>query len=345
MGRNITIYDIAKEAGLSHTTVSQALRNFSCVKEETRQRVLEIAHRMGYNRNFFAASLRKGSSRQIALVIPRNDNRGKMANLFDALQRMLYQNGYSLILFPLLTPENTKQVFEQVLQGGYDGVITYLYTYEQFRPYAAAFRERHCPVVVIGSPSDMECRPGIIVFDQGNLASLQEALQTLHELGHRRIVHIQDPRHAQTPQCRLIHDFVQEHGPARWQSELLVETGGQPGLEAGRCTAARLLAERPGVTAVQCPNDYFAAGLICGLHDHGVEVPRDISVIGSDNQDLCEYLIPRLSSIEIGDYNAAPQMVASLLEHLRETEWESLANCFELNSVFHRRESIGPARV
>ncbi len=137
MGRNITIYDIAKEAGLSHTTVSQALRNFTCVKEETRQRVLEIAHRMGYNRNFFAASLRKGSSRQIALVIPRNDNRGKMANLFDALQRMLDQNGYSLILFPLLTPDNTRQVFEHVLHSGYDRVRTYLCTFGQDRPYAA----------------------------------------------------------------------------------------------------------------------------------------------------------------------------------------------------------------
>ena len=345
MSKSITIYDIARETGLSHTTVSQALRNFPCVKEETRTRVQETARRLGYRRNNFASSLRLGSSRQIALVIPRSDTQGKLANLFDALQKMLDQNGYSLVLFPNLTADIAQHIFAQILQGGYDGLITYLYSYQQLKPFVAAFRERHCPVVVIGRPADMEHQAGLITFDMANLASLQEAMQTLHHLGHRRIVHILTPRTVGSAQDLLIQKFVKEHGPAGWRSNFLLEVGGQPGLAEGRRTAERLLAERSGVTAVQCPNDYFAMGLIRGLHDLGVEVPRDISVIGSDNQDFCEYMVPRLSSIEVGEYNAVPQMVASLLEHLQQPEWESLANRFELTSVFHRRESIGPARA
>ena len=342
MSKSITIYDIAKEVGLSHTTVSQALRGLPSVKEETRVRVQEAAHRLGYRRNNFASSLRMGASRQIALV-PYSGSQSKLANLFDALQKMLDHEGYSLIQYPHLTMDNAQHIFAQILQGGYDGLITYLYSYQQLKPFVAAFRERRCPVVVIGRPTDMEHKSGVITFDMANLASLQEAMQTLHNLGHRRIVHILTRRTVGSAQNLLIQEFVKAHGPAGWRSNFLLEKGWQPGLEEGRRTAERLLAERPGVTAVQCPNDYFAMGLIRGLQDLGVEVPRELSVIGSDNQDFCEYMVPRLSSIEVGEYSAAPQIVASLMEHLRQPEWSSLANRFELHSVFHRRASIGPA--
>ena len=107
--------------------------------------------------------------------------------------------------------------------------------------------------------------------------------------------------------------------------------------------AARLMAERPGATAVQCPNDYFACGLIRGLGDMGIRVPEDISVIGSNNQRLCEYMFPRLSSIELGEFSAIPQIVSSLLEHIRQDDWSSLENHFELKSTFYPRGSIGPA--
>ena len=86
--------------------------------------------------------------------------------------------------------------------------------------------------------------------------------------------------------------------------------------------AERLVRERPEATAVQCSNDYMAIGLIRGLHDLGIDVPGQISVIGSDNSPLCEYLSPRLSSIEVGASCAIKQMADALLEHLRQKEWK-----------------------
>ncbi|MBO4620007.1 MAG: LacI family DNA-binding transcriptional regulator [Victivallales bacterium] len=345
MKRLVTIYDIAKEAGLSHTTVSRVLRNSSCVKTETRRRVQEIAQKLGYRHNSLAASLRTGVSRQIALIMPTGPFMHTGDMLLNGLQSQLKQEKYNVTLYPQLTSDNAQTVFSQVLDNGYDGLVTYLFTFKQIQPYVKFYQSLHCPVVIIGTPADIERQPGLISFDAGQCDGLQEVLKTLHKFGHQRVVHILGKHQVSSPQNQMIRAFVQKYGPADWQPELFSDEQGQTGLEEGFQMASRLITERPGVTAVQCPNDYFACGLIRGLGDLGIEVPRDISVIGSNNQRLCEYMFPRLSSIELGEFSAIPQIVSSLLEHIRQDDWSSLENHFELKSTFYQRGSVGPAPI
>lgn len=344
MNNKVTIYDIARKARLSHTTVNMALRNLPHVKEATRQRVLEIAKAMGYTPNHFASTLRKGTSRNIALVTPSSSNDYGF-DFFHVMQKLMKDEGYELIVHPLLSENNRQNLFETILSGGYDGVFTWLYKYSQFSPYAAMFLKRRCPVVVIGTPDDIEMHAGLVTFDPDDVTGISKALQTLHELGHTRILHAIHEQQLTNLQNQLIRSFAKQFAPSGWQSDFLLEPGTATSTEEGYCMAERLVRERPEATAVQCSNDYMAIGLIRGLHDLGIDVPGQISVIGSDNSPLCEYLSPRLSSIEVGVSCAAKQMADALLEHLRQKEWDGLQNRFKLQSSFICRESIGPVRT
>ena len=342
MRRSATIYDIARETGLSHTTVSQALRDSACVKEETRKRVHQVASRLGYRRNLSAAQLRVGHSHKIALIVPWQFD--LQVALHHELQHLLQKHGYDLVVYPVLSPDERQDVFEQILASGYDGVVTMLYSFSQLRPHIHLFAARHCPVAIVGTPYDAELAPGIIGFDSTDMSGLHCALQKLFALGHTKILHAIGEDQTTSPHNRLVCDEVGKIAPPGWPTEIFLKAGTTPDSAAGYELAARILKERPEATAIQCPNDLFACGLIRGFNDLGVRVPEDFSVVGSENLGLCEYMTPRLASISVGEVHAGRQIVESLLEHIREDEWSDLAYQFELKAEFHCRESVAPPR-
>lgn len=342
MTKRVSIYDIAVATGLSHTTVNQALRGSDCVKLETKAFILETAKRMGYHRNYLASTLRTGESKHIALITPHSSRTFQHNDFANILQKQLNKKGYEMVLYPSLTPTNGDAIFERILKNFYDGVVTFIFSYAQFAPFADAFQQRHCPVAIMGIPEGAPPSPGVIPFHIHNLECVREVMEHLYSLGHRHILHA-IPRGGQDgPQNRVYLQFMQEKGLSVRQEDCIYDSIGSD-LETGFVYAEKLLRDCPQVTALQCPSDAFAWGLIRCFKDHGVRVPEDVSVIGSGFSNICNYTLPRLASIEVGETNAVPELVDALLACRKAKNWEEPPQEFYLKAQFHPGESITTA--
>ncbi len=343
---NVTIYDIAEKLQVSHTTVSMALRGRPNVRKETRERILEAAQRMGYRPNHTAVSLKGGRTRRIALVLPEL-NVQNASILVSRLNECCDNDGYEMVLMQLSSnPERSRRSFELLLQGGYDAAVTYLYDYASVRDLIEAFLDQRRPIVVIGAPKDYMPRPGCYAMNVNNQGTLSDALNMLIAQGHRYIAHSILPfQVAESGSNRTIREALRRQGVTGWEPEFFYDTR-MPAhyIRAGYQAAGKLLRTKPETTAIQCVNDLFACGLIRGLQERGVRVPRDISVIGSDNLEQGEFFPVALTTIDLRNFDMASAAWQTISNQLCEPDWESVPVTNILRGNLIVRESTGAVR-
>ncbi len=283
------IKDVAREVGVSTATVSRALRGLPRVSPETRERVLEVATRMGYVASPHAASLASGQTHTIGVVVP-NVTRWFFGSVVHGAEELLREEGYDLLLYTVTgDPAARQRLFSSYLLSKRVDAVMVL----ALRPTpdeVAALDGTGSPTVVVGGAV-----PGWSSVRIDDVEAATTAVRHLVELGHTRIAHlggVPDPEHAgldfSTPGERLLG-----YRTAMQEAGLQVE----PGWEVmgdftalGGLTACRqLLAGGPHPTAIFAGSDEMAIGASHAVREAGLRVPDDISVIGIDNHELSEY--------------------------------------------------------
>ncbi|WP_027862794.1 LacI family DNA-binding transcriptional regulator [Marmoricola sp. URHB0036] len=283
------IKDVAREVGVSTATVSRALRGLPRVSPDTRERVLEVAGRMGYVASPHAASLASGQTRAIGVVVP-NVTRWFFGSIVHGAEELLREEGYDLLLYSVVAdPAARKRLFStHLLSKRVDAVMVLA-----LRPTpeeVEALDRTGSPTVVVGGAV-----PGWSSVRIDDVETAATAVRHLVGLGHTRIAHlggVPDPEHAglgfSAPGDRLAgyRMAMQEAGlPIEPDWEV---TGDFTAL--GGLTACRLLlsaSTRP--TAIFAGSDEMAIGAAQAIREAGLDVPGDISVIGIDNHELSEY--------------------------------------------------------
>ncbi len=342
----VTIYDIAEKAKLSHTTVSMALRDMPQVKAATRQRIRELADAMGYHPNQAAVSLTSGCTHRIALIVPQS-SLPLSYTLIAQLDHLCTLDGYEMVLMQLTPdPRRNRRIFEGLLQGGFDAAVTYLYDYASVRDLIEAFLDREKPLALVGAPQDFVPRPGFFPIRIDNVSAVRDGVKMLMGLGHKYITHTILPEQVADSVCnRMIRDTLSESGVAGWEPEFAYPTLWPPhSIHCGYHAAEFLLKNKPETTAVQCMNDMFACGLIRGLQERGVRVPRDISIIGSDNIEIGELFPVTISTIDMRMFDTAMMTWQMLSRQLRQPDWSSVPDILMLRGSLIVRESTGVAR-
>jgi LacI family transcriptional regulator len=179
---NITIVDVAREAGVSYSTVSRVLNGYEFVKEDTRQRVLEAAQRLGYVANQQARSLAGGKTRVIGLLVPGLDN-GYVGEVARGVDEEIARAEYEMVLYTTHRNEGKERSYAVKLAKGLsDGLLLVvpLVTGE----YLEALREQQFPYVLIDQ-TDPANQSSIV--DSTNWQGAYEVTQYLIGLGHKRI--------------------------------------------------------------------------------------------------------------------------------------------------------------
>jgi DNA-binding LacI/PurR family transcriptional regulator len=309
-----TIYDIARAAGVTATTVSNVLKGKGSVSEATRARVLHLVEKMGYHPNLVARSLVKGRTGIIGLVVHSLSN-PFFAEVTTTAERLAYAAGLRIFVNTLLAHDETgQQMLKDLVLRRIDGLL--IYASSAAPSTLELIKSVQLPVVSFLHESTEEplISPSVSFdFTQGG----QLAAEHLVSLGHRRIgilnsYTVQEDGKPGHP-LRLIsfEKVLAEHG-----LEVLPEyhQAGRDRMEEGRAAGLRLLSQPNPPTAVFAANDSMAIGLISAAWELGFRVPEDLSIVGFDNLSLGQYVTPPLTSVAIDMEVLMTQAVNLLLQ-------------------------------
>lgn len=330
-----TIQDVARFANVSTATVSRALSNPDRVSEGTRARVSEAVRVTGYTMNQAARSLRQRVARTILVALPDIRNTF-FSSILDAVEREATNRGYGMLvanLFLAQTPARRLQ--DYMLSNRADGLLLLdgsldLATLRSFAdaPYSV-------PLVV--ACEDIP-NSGFHTVLTDNVQAAERATRHLVDLGHRHVGHLLGPEHnvvARDRQAGFTQALKQAGLPVRpsWQLR------GNFDMESGFAAAQQFMALEERPTAVFAANDESAIGFLSGLRQHGIECPRDISVVGFDDLAVAAHFTPPLTTMRQPRELLGRMAAEALIDILEDADQQRSRLRIVLNSDLIVRES------
>jgi len=287
-----TIRDVAARAGVSVATVSRVISGSVPVAPATRQRVEQAMAELGWRPNMTARSLVRGRTGLYGVIVPDVSN-SFFAELAQGMALAAAELGVQLVLLNTdLSEQRDIAAIHLCRDHRLDAVI---YTSGTLGPgHRRAFRQLGRPVVLAATFDPEENWPGILI---DSLTGGRMAARHLLGLGHRRIALVGGPSSdpvAAGPRWEGWRSELAAAGclpPPEWQMEVGLKQ--HYGYEA----AVALLrgSERP--TAIICGSDVLALGVMAAAADLGIDVPRQLSVVGFDNLALAGYWRPSLTTL------------------------------------------------
>jgi LacI family transcriptional regulator len=292
MANKITIRDVARRAGVSHQTVSRVINNSAKVSENTRRVVREAIRDLNYVPSPLARSFTKHRSHLLGVLVQRLHN--MIPATIEGALRAAREKGYQLLIYEFDAANPRDQDLADFLTAHH---IEGLYViFSGSRDYSNSILEEvglQIPVVTTGLRLARE-RVVRIPFDNRNGSRI--ATQHLLGLGHTRIAHVTGPEASNTAALRRAgyESALLAAGHSVTQ-ELIVEADWS--VYAGHRAVDTLLANNTRFTAVVAQNDLIAVGCIKALNQHGLNVPRDVAVVGLYDMPFVEFTEPALTTV------------------------------------------------
>ncbi|HET8657668.1 MAG TPA: LacI family DNA-binding transcriptional regulator [Micromonosporaceae bacterium] len=306
--RRPTVQDVAREAGVSPSTVSRALNGSGYAAAEVRQRVHAAAARIGYVPDANAQTLRNRSSRSIGVLI--SDLRNPFyADLAAGVEQALRAAGYHMILVnDDGSPDEEMLAVETFTAMRVPGVIV--------TPVSvlALKRLHQRGVHVVQADRQLSTRYGDTVLG-ANKAGAKLATRHLLDLGHRRIALLIDQTRWTSGAERLA-GYRAAHADARVpvDQELIAYTSFDSA--AARATVARLLDTRPDVTALFAANNVLAQGAFEELQHRGVQLPKEMSLVAYDDVPWMSMVRPAITTVSQHTFDLGRRCAEVLLARL-----------------------------
>ena len=306
----MTIYDIAREAGVSASTVSRVINDKPGVNPETRERIRALLAQHHYAPNEAARGLVTHSSRMVGVLVADIRNQHHIEGAYyiaDELAKL----GYCALVLNAGSSDaqraegirllQTRKVEAAVLMGS-------IFATAAVRD-AIACSLPSVPVFMLNGDIDL---PNVYAVLSDDRAGTAACVELLGKKGRRRIAYLVDQP---TPSSELKTQGYLD-GAARLGVEPLVVRG-VPGSRAGGYDAmAQLLREHPDTDGVVCSLDIIACGAMRAIQDSGRRVPGDVAVVGTDNSVYCDICTPTLTSLDTMVFNSGVMIAHQLVDCL-----------------------------
>jgi LacI family transcriptional regulator len=311
--KTVTLEQVARLAGVSPSTVSRILNGTAVVSDDKRHAVDDAVRKLGFVPNPMARGLAGGRTLSVGVVTQAIDSPfygGTLRGIEDSLA----EAGYSaLFVSGHWDPAAEARCIDTLRSRRVDGIIVLT---GRLSGIALRALSKTLPVVVTGRKLQA---PNLVALDFDNCAGARLATRHLIELGHERIAFIAgDPVHP---------DAQQRH---KGYIEALIEAGlsydqalvrqGHFHEEDGRAAVDALVAARTPFTALFSTNDQMAMGALLALHQHGLQVPRDVSLVGFDDLPASTYSVPPLTTVRQPAYAIGECAARAMLDLLRGVE-------------------------
>lgn len=335
----MTIKDLAAKTGYAVGTVSRVLNDHPNVSEKARAAILAAVKESGFQLNVNAKQLKQSHATSILLIVKGTGN-ALFAQMVEVIQNLLSGTRYPLHVDYIHGADNEVRRARTLIQEKRAlGVIFLGGNRENFR---ADFESLGIPGVVITNSTEelhIENLSSVCIDDRKAAA---QAVETLIALGHRRIAVVGGHRtYSDTSAARWqgVLDAMSAHGLAIDPEQDYATVYFSP--DGGCIGATELLRRGRPFTALFTMSDLMAMGAVRALHDRGLQVPQDVTVIGFDGLPLGEYLVPRLSTVDQPTTAMARRGLELLLDSI---ENGAPAKHETMPFTLLYRESTGPAK-
>lgn len=287
-GRQASLTDVAELAGVSHMTVSRVVNGTGPVRAETRAKVLAAVEKLDYRPNTSARALATGRTSTLGVVTLDSTLYGPASTLYG-IENAAREAGYSITISSIRTPlrSSISQAVDNLRGQAVEGIVV-------IAPHAAAgealaYIPADTPLVAVGGGENVVVP--VIMVDQYDGA--RRATEHLLALGHKTVWHVAGP-----------DDWLEAgYREQAWRDTLerydvpipkvvRGDWSSRSGYEAGRA-----LVGAKGLTAVFVANDQMALGLLRAFTEAGINVPRDVHVVGFDDVPESAYFSPPLTTV------------------------------------------------
>jgi LacI family transcriptional regulator len=293
-GASVTLRDVAAASGVSLSTASRALdERGTASRSAAAEHVRKVAQELGYRRNSFASSLRRGETRTLGVLVPRLSDT-VMALMFEELERAALDRGYfAMVATSGDDPEDERRATETLLDRNVDGLILATARLDDELP--RRLRQRGVAHALVLRTDGVS--PSAVGDDEvGGYLAVRHFI----DLGHRDIAVVTGPSFTSSAVGRLegARRALDEAGitpPEKWL--LAAGYGIENGFSAGESLLGETTGKRP--TAVFAANDNIAMGIIAAAHRFGITVGQDLALVGYNDIPLSARLSTPLSSVRV----------------------------------------------
>jgi DNA-binding LacI/PurR family transcriptional regulator len=340
MTRRVTTFDIAREAGVSRTTVSHVLNDQPGINlsAKTKAHVLATARRLGYVPNSAAQMLVTGRSRSIGLVLPRPDMLavdGFVPIMIYGLNEVCREHGYRLII-EAIDPHTGEDAYLDLAKSKrVDSLIVV-----NPRTGDLALRkviQSKFSVLLAGTTEHPD--ENAIATQEGRASC--NITRHLISLGHQRIAHITHASMEYLSVVRRLQGYraALEGANLAYHRDLVAE--GDFSFESGYNAMKQILASKTDLTALFAGNDTIAVGAMLALRKAGLSVPRDVAVVGYDDLPVAAYTCPPLTTVRTHAFEQGKLLARAAIALMDKEKIGSQKNVVSLDLVV--RESCGAA--
>ncbi|WP_162418578.1 LacI family DNA-binding transcriptional regulator [Cyclobacterium roseum] len=333
MKKEITIYDIAENVGLSPTTVSRALSNHPRVHVNTRKKIMDAAKLLGYQSNIFASSLRKRRSKSIGVIVPKL-NSPFQSSVLAGMEKIASQSGYNLVISQSMESlekeiSNTNIMYNSRVDGLLVSKAGTTDNIEHFQ----SFFNKEIPVLFFDRVPENNHSTGVVI---NNTQAIYDATSHLIKEGCKRIVHAVGNLQINVYADRLkgYKYALMDHGFV-FNAENVISI--ELDEDSGERIVKKILKLSPRPDGLLVSNDTSAASCLMALKKRGIRVPQDIAIVGFNNDLISRMVEPNLSTINYPSYHMGEVAMKNLVNHLGDEQHEILQ---KTNTITLRSELI-----
>lgn len=309
----ITIKDIARELGISPSTVSRALKDHPDISTATKKAVTEVAEKLNYQPNIVALSLRSKKTNTLGVVIPEVVH-FFFSTVINGIESVAHQAGYSVLLAQ--SRESAKveaDSLRTMFNSRVDGILLSISRETTNVEHIDWLIKRGMPLVFFDRKYDMPSVSSVTVDDY---AGAKKAVKHLLDQGFTKIMHIKGPAHLliTTDRYRGYVDALKEAGLTP-DDQLIFSC--ETGEISEACSEIKKhLSTEP--QAIFASTDPLAIGAIQGIKEMGLSVPDDIAIVGFSNWQNGQFMQPTLTTVDQPGFEMGQQATKLLISQIEQ---------------------------
>ena len=334
-GKEVTIYDIAKKLNISPATVSRGLQDHPAISKKTKKKIADTVDKMGYRSNHFARNLRQRETKTIGVIV-HELNSSFITSVLSGIERVSTEAGYDLIIAhssesAKKEAANAKNLFHKRV----DGLIASLSFDTTDLNHFDPFKAKGVPIVFFDRV-EQDGHNTVVVIDNAQCG--YDATQHLISQGCKRIGHITSSlkRNVYSQRFKGYKEALLDNELAFDKKLLIVADLSEA---AAVASADKILAMKPRPDGLFVTNDFVAAVVIRTLKEAGVRIPKDIAVVGFNNDAVGKLIEPQLTTVNYPGRDIGEIAARHLINHLKGSGTLQQTNTVIVRSDLIIRES------
>ena len=316
----VTIKDIARELGISPSTVSRALKDHPDISPETKRVVTELAEKLNYQPNSIALSLRHSKSNTIGVIIPQIVH-WFFSTVISGIEDIAYGAGYSVIVSQS-NESYEKEVMDvkALFNNRVDGILISMSKETTDYDHFESLYSRGIPMVFFDRVCDAINTSKVVVDDFG---AAYHATKHLIDQGFDRIAHLAGAKNLAIGEQRLEgYKAALRENDLPFKKEYVVYENHADQVEPAKELTLKLLKIHDPPNAIFASNDISAIGALQAAKKEGIKIPEEFGVVGFSNLGFTELTEPSLSTIDQRGFEMGQEAARLLIKEIEASEEE-----------------------